>query len=132
MAATDLGYTQTTAVLGGNRTMKVNQWRAYSQPSSTYFEFTARTTTTREQAQGIADGVADVIESVLAAVDVTDVIWSQDVTPGGQLVGIFTVYWYVADQDAAGFVEVPYPRFTLDNVALAIVGAAGFGPSPVL
>ena len=132
MAARLAGYTTTTAVLGGNRTMKVHQWHAYSEPSETYFEFTARTNVTTSQAQGLADTTSDHIEQVLAAVDVTDVAWSQDVTPSGQLIGIFTVYYYIADSQVSGWVEVPYTRFSLDEVALAIVGAVGFGPSQII
>ena len=54
MAARLEGYITTTAVLGGNEVMKVHQWHCFSQPSETYFEFRARTTTTRAGKAGRA------------------------------------------------------------------------------
>ena len=126
MAARLDGYTTQTAVLGGTNIMKVHQWRCYSEPSQTYFEFAARTSTTRTQAQTIADGVADVIEAVLGFDEVTDVSWSQDVTPAGQLQGVFTFYWHDVGQNSSGWVEVPYTKFTQDNVVQAIIADVGF------
>ena len=87
MAARLEGYTTTTAVLGGNRVMTVHQLHCYSQPSETYFEFRARIQTTRAEAQAIANGVSAEIEATLAQPTVTDIAWSQDVKPSGQLIG---------------------------------------------
>ena len=126
MAARLDGYTTQTAVLGGTNVMKVHQWRVYSEPSNTYFEFAARVATTRAEAQTIADGVSAIIEAVLGFAEVTDVAWSQDVTPSGQLQGIFTVYWHDVGQNSSGWVEVPYVRFTEQNVAEAIIADVGF------
>lgn len=126
MAARLDGYATQTAVLGGTHVMKVHQWRCYSEPSDTYFEFTARVTTTHAQAQGLADTTSDHIETVLGFTEVTDIAWSQDVTPSGQLQGIFTIYWHDVGQNSSGWVEVPYPRFTPDNVAQAIIADVGF------
>ena len=126
MAARLDGYTTQTAVLGGTNVMKVHQWRCYSEPSNTYFEFAARVATTRAEAQTIADGVSAIIEAVLGFAEVTDVAWSQDVTPSGQLQGIFTVYWHDVGQNSSGWVEVPYVRFTEQNVAEAIIADVGF------
>lgn len=126
MAARLEGYTTETAVLGGNQTMKVHAWRCYSEPSETYFEFRARTNVTHAEAQAIADGVSEKIEAVLGFSEVTDVAWSQDVTPSGQLIGVFTVYWHDVGQNSSGWVTVPYTKFTTQNVAEAIIADVGF------
>lgn len=127
MAARLAGYTTTTAVLGGSRVMKVRQWSAYSEPSDTYFEIRARTTTTQAQVQGIANGFSDTIEQLLDAPDITDISWAQDVTQGGQLIGVFTVYWYLPEKDESGFVEIPASRFTVNYVAEQILLDSGPG-----
>src|SRR5581483_10254333 len=82
MAARLAGYATTTAVLGGNRVQKIREWRCYSEPSETYFEVRARVQTTREQVQAIADRFSATIEQLLAAPDITDIAWGQDVTSG--------------------------------------------------
>ena len=127
MAARIAGFTTTTAVLGGTRVEKVRQWSIYSEPSETYFEIRAREVTTRDQVQGIADGVSATIEGLLGQGDVTDISWSQDVTPGGQLIGLFTVYWQTTDRSSSGFVEIPYTQFSEQNVQNAIFADAAGG-----
>jgi len=122
MAARLAGYTTTTAVLGNQRVMKVRQWQCYSQPSDTYFEVRARTTTTKSQVQGIADGISDTIEQLLGAEAITAVSWAQDVNAAGQLVGLYTVYYYEAGNDISGFVEVTAGNFNMTDVAEAIIG----------
>jgi len=127
MAARLAGYTTTTAVLGGTRVMKVRQWQCYSEPSETYFEVRARVTTTRSQVQGIANDFSDTIEALLAAPDYTDITWAQDVTQGGQLVSVYTVYWFLPEKDESGFVEVPAGQFNVDNVAQLVLQDSGPG-----
>jgi hypothetical protein len=127
MPARLAGYTTTTAVLGGSRVMKVRQWQCYSEPSDTYFEIRARQATTRAQVQTLADGVSDTIEQLLAAPDITDINWAQDVTQGGQLIGVFTVYWYLPEKDESGFVEIPYSLFNPTYVAEQILLDSGPG-----
>lgn len=122
MAARLAGYTTTTAVLGNQRVMKVRQWQCYSEPSETYFELRARTTTTKSQMQGIADGVSATIEQLLDAEAITAVSWAQDVNEAGQLIGIYTVYYYEAGNDISGFVEVDAAHFNMTDVAEAIIG----------
>src|SRR4249920_663179 len=102
MSARLAGYTTTTAVLGGSKVMKVRQWQAYSQPSDTYFEVRARQQTTKAQVQDIANTFSDTIEALLNAPDYTDVTWSQDVTPGGQLISVYTVYWVIPELNESG------------------------------
>ena len=134
MAARLEGYITTTAVLGGNEVMKVHQWHCFSQPSETYFEFRARTTTTRAQAQAIANGVSAEIEATLQLPTVTDIAWSQDVTPSGQLIGVFSVYWYDEASLSSGWVEIPYTQFNEPAAAEAIASdIAGSTPqSPLI
>ena len=107
--------------------MKVRQWQAYSEPSETYFEIRARQTTSQGQVQAIADDFSETIEALLAAPDYTDVVWSQDVTPGGQLVSIYTVYYYVPEANKSGFVEVPAGQFNINNVAQLVLTDLGPG-----
>lgn len=121
------GYTTTTAVLGNTRVLKIREWQLYSEPSDTYFEIRARQATTRDQIQAIANGVSDVIETLLDSPDVTDIHWSQDVTQGGQLIGVFTVYWYLPEKNEAGFVEIPYSHFSVNYVAEQILLDSGPG-----
>lgn len=127
MAARLAGYTTTTAVLGGNKVMKVRQWQAYSQPSDVYFEIRARIETTRSQVQTIANGFSDTIEALIAAPDYTDVSWSQDVSPGGQLISVFTVYWHIPEKDESGFVEIPAGHFNVDYIAQQVLIDSGPG-----
>lgn len=127
MAARLDGYTTTTAVVGGNKVMKVRQWQAYSEPSETYFEVRARITTTRGQVQGIADGFSDTIEALLAAPDYTAVSWSQDVNAAGQLVSVYTVYWRIPEKNESGFVEVPAGQFNVNEVAVLVLEDSGPG-----
>lgn len=127
MAARLAGYTTTTAVLGGNKVMKVRQWQCYSEPSETYFEVRARMVTTRGQVQTIADGFSATIEALLAAPDYTAVSWSQDVNAAGQLVSLFTVYWTIPEKDESGFVEIPAGQFNVDEVAQLVLQDSGPG-----
>jgi len=119
------GYVTTTAVLGGNKVMKVRQWQAYSQPSDTYFEVRARVETTKSQVQSIANGFSDTIEALLAAPDYDAVSWAQDVNAAGNLVSIFTVYWHIPELNASGFTEVPAGKFNVDDVAQLVLADAG-------
>jgi hypothetical protein len=125
VAARVQGYTTTTAVFGGTKVVKIREWSCYSQPSDIYFEVRARLTTTRAQVQQIANGISDTIEKLLGAVAVTGVSWSQDVNAAGQVVGLFTVYWYSGDLDSSGWVEIPAGQFNLTHVAEAIIADSG-------
>jgi hypothetical protein len=127
VAARLAGFTTTTAVLGGTKVMKVRQWQAYSEPSDTYFEIRARLETTRDQVQTIANGFSGTIEALLAAPDYTDVSWSQDVSPGGQLISLYTVYWRIPEKDESGFVEIPAGRFNVDYIAEQVLLDSGPG-----
>lgn len=127
MAARLEGFTTTSQVVGGNRVMKVRQWFCYSQPSETYFEVRARPETSRSAVQGIANGFSDTIEALLAAPDYTDVSWSQDVTPAGQLLSVFTVYYFIPETNSSGYVEVPAGKFNIDNVAQLALADADHG-----
>src|SRR5262245_4184057 len=127
MAARLEGFTTTTAVIGGNRIMKVREWHCYSEPSETYFEIRARIQTTRAQVQAIANTFSGTIEQLLDAPDITDIVWSQDVTTGGQLQSVYTVYWYLPEKQSSGFVEVPATQFTVDKVGILILEDSGPG-----
>jgi hypothetical protein len=127
MAARVAGYTTTTAVLGGSRILKVRQWQCYSEPSETYFEVRARLATTRDQVQAIANTFSGTIEQLLAAPDITDISWAQDVSQGVQLISVFTVYWFLPEKDESGFVEIPAGLFNVDYVGQQILLDSGPG-----
>jgi hypothetical protein len=131
MPARMAGYTTTTAVLGGTKVMKVRQWQAYSEPSEVYFEIRARQRTTPAQVQAIADGFSDTIEALLAAPDYTAVSWAQDVNAAGQLISLFTVYWYIPEKDESGFVEIPASLFNVDYIAQQVLLDSGPGTFPL-
>jgi len=114
----------TTAVLGGNKVMKVRQWQAYSQPSDTYFEVRARVQTTKAQVQSIANGFSDTIERLLEMGDYEAISWSQDVNAAGNLISVYTVYWNFPDLPASGFTEVPAGQFNVDDVIYLVAADA--------
>lgn len=125
MAAVSQGFTDTTAVLSNTKVQKVRVWSFTSQPSDVYFEVRARVTTAKSAVQSIANGISDTIEALMAAPDYTDVVWAQDVTPGGQLKSIFTVYYTIPELEASGFVEVPIGQFNVDTIAQLVLADAG-------
>ncbi|HVE35369.1 MAG TPA: hypothetical protein VNC18_17520 [Gemmatimonadaceae bacterium] len=131
MAARLAGFTETTAVLGGTKVQKVRQWQAFSQPSETYFEIRARVVTTRAQVQTIANTFSEQIERILSTPGYTDVVWSQDVTPGGQLKSIFTIYYTDEAADESVFWEVPAGQLggVVDGGGGGGGGTSGGGPS---
>lgn len=96
MAFRKEGFTATSEVQGGTRIVKVKEWHVYSLPSETYFQFRRPATLPMATVNSVAGQFSDRIEGVLALPGVTDVVYSQDVTPGGQLKDMMTTY-YEAD-----------------------------------
>jgi len=123
-----LGYSQTREVQGGNKLVKVREYRRLALPSETYYQFR------RPQGKwdaanidSVSEQFAGRIEAVLAIPEVTDVVYSQDTTAGGRLQDRMETYYQSADGVIEGSVESPLkdfgPNFTGAQVAAEI--AAG-------
>ncbi len=108
------GFTQTREVRGGNKLVKVREWRGLSLPSETYFQFR------RDQTQPCYaspdpcfENIAFRIEGVLANALVSDVVYSQDTSAGGRLVDMMTTYWQSEDGAVEGSIEQPLKEFSI-------------------
>ena len=112
MAATIEGFATVSEVQGGTKVVKVREWHAHSNPSNVYFQFREGMNITKADAQYTADAYSDVIEAILGNGAVTDMAYSQDVTPSGQLQDVFTTYWTSPDGSETGWVTTPYSRFS--------------------
>lgn len=110
------GYTTTTEVQGGTNIVKVREYHVYATPSETYFQFRDPVNITGIVVQERAAVIAAIIADLLAESEVTDVVYSQDVTPGGQLLDVMTTYWQTDGGAKSGFVETPYADFHPDTV----------------
>lgn len=119
MAARITG-SQQVSVIQGTTVTKQNEWGALSEPTEVYFQFREPLQVTKSDAQYRADQLSDEIETILENGAVTDVTYSQDVTPGGRLVDQFTVYWQKDGGATTGWVTIPMPDFTV-GVALGAV-----------
>jgi hypothetical protein len=110
MPATIQGYTQTSEVQGGNKVVPVREYHVLSDPSGTYFQF-RRDKAHYKYAKTVAAQLSDRIEAVLANPNVTDVVYSQNTTPGGKLVDWMTTYYATPDGTISGFVESDLAHF---------------------
>lgn len=120
MAADIEGYTTTTEIQGPSNIVKVREWHAYSNPSRVYFQFREPLFVTRDDAQLTADQWSGWIEQVLENAAVTDIAYTQDVTPSGQLQDRFSVFWQTPDGTRDGWVTLPFSQFS-PATALAAV-----------
>jgi hypothetical protein len=114
------GYTQTQEVRGGNKVVPVREYHVLSLPSETYFQF-RRDKAHYSGAKSSAAQFSDRIEAVLADPRVTDVVYSQDTTPGGKLQDTMTTYYSTPDGTISGSVEQDLAHFG-PNVTLPLVG----------
>ncbi len=105
------GHTETTEVQGGTKVVKVREYHVYATPSGTYFQFRRPATIGAATIKSVASQFADRIEGVLSHPDVTDVVYSQDVTPGGQLKDIMTTYYSADGGNVQGSVESDLAHF---------------------
>ena len=113
------GYTQTQEVQGGNKVVPVREYHVLSLPSETYFQF-RRDKAHYSGAKSSAQQFSDRIEAVLADPRVTDVVYSQDTTPGGKLQDTMTTYYATPDGTISGSVEQDLAHFG-PNVTLPLV-----------
>jgi hypothetical protein len=132
------GYTQTSEVQGGTKIVKVREYHVFSLPSETYFQFRrpkpqAGVTTgpyAASSIKAVAKQLSDRIEAVLAIATVTDVVYSQDVTPGGQLQDTITTFYEADNGNIQGSVEQPMANFgptvTAKLVAAEIAAGGDF------
>lgn len=122
------GVSNTQEYRGGNRTVKVREYHVVALPSETYFEFrreigTPGYTNPKPAAQQLSDR----IEAVLGLADVTDVLYSQDVTQAGRLQDRMETFYRTPTGTISGSVESSLaqfgPNFTGAQIAAEI--AAG-------
>lgn len=106
---------------GGNRVVKVREFHVYSTPSETYFQFRRG----KRGAAWIAPGpsaaqFSDRIEAVMDHPLVSDVQYSQDVTPAGKLIDWMTTFYRTEDGRISGSVESDLahfgPTFTIGQI----------------
>lgn len=125
------GRTQTLEVRGGTKVVKVREFHCYATPSETYFQFRRDQTQSCYATPGpCAKSFADRIEAVLDLANVTDVVYSQNVTAGGKLQDWMTTYYETADGAVSGSVESSLaqfgPNFTGGQVADEIAAGGDF------
>ena len=128
MAFDIIGRVQTREVRG-TKLMKVREFTVLSLPSETMFEFR------RDASQPCyanpapcAAQFSERIESVIDDPLITDVVYSQDTTAGGKLIGIMTTYYATPDGRIEGSVEQRLENFgpgtTIPLVQAEVGGAA--------
>lgn len=122
------GYDIVNEYKGGNRVEQVREFHVYALPSETYFQFRRGKRGGKWIPPGpSAKQLSDRIEAVLGLPDVVDVIYSQDVTPGGKLQDRMTTYYRTPDGLVSGDYESSLaefgPNFTGGKIAAEI--AAG-------
>lgn len=115
------GYTQTSEVQGGTKVVPVREYHVISLPSETYFQF-RRDKPRWQYAKSVAGQLSDRIEAVLGNPLVTDVVYSQDTTPGGKLQDTMTTYYATPDGTISGSVEQPLANFG-PNATMQLVNA---------
>lgn len=107
-----IGITQTEEVQGGNKIVPVREFHVMSTPSETYFQFRRG----KRGGEWIAPAssakqLSDRIEAVMKLPDVVDVVYSQDVTPGGKLIDWMTTFYRTEDGAITGSVESSLAEF---------------------
>jgi hypothetical protein len=128
MAFQITGVSNSTEYKGGNKVVKVREYHVLSLQSETYFEFrreigTPGYTNPKPAPQQLSDR----IEAVLGLPDVTDVLYSQDVTQAGRLQDRMETFYRTQDGSISGSVESSLaqfgPNFTGNQISAEI--AAG-------
>lgn len=106
-----IGRMQTREVRG-TRLMKVREFTVLSLPSETMFEFRRDASQACYASPGsCAAQFSARIEAVIAHPLITDVVYSQDTTAGGRLIGIMTTYYATPDGRVEGSVEQRLENF---------------------
>lgn len=101
-----------TKEVRGTRLVPVREFQVISLPSETYFEFRRDSSQPGFTSPGpAAQQLSDRIEAVLALPNVTDVVWSQNTTPAGQLLDWMTTYYATANGSISGSVESSLAQF---------------------
>lgn len=120
-----LGWDVVDEYQGGNRVVKVREFRVLSLPSETFFQFRRGKSGANWIAPGAsAQQFADRIEAVLNLADVDDVQYSQRVTKAGKLQDWMTTFYSTPDDEISGSVESTLaqfgPNFTGAQIAAEI------------
>lgn len=96
---------RTTELLGGSKSVAVNEYSVITSPSNVFFMF-RRTLpkSTPANIASVADQLATRIEAVMASPNVTGISYSQGVSQSGELLDNMYVYYANADQTVQGHI----------------------------
>lgn len=118
------GFSPTVEYQGGNRVVQVREYHVYALPSETYFQFRRpKAKWDPANIRSVAKQFSDRIEAVLALPNVTDVIYTQDVTLAGRLQDRMTTFYQSADGSVSGSVEQPLASFGPGNTGALVADA---------
>lgn len=143
MAYQITGRVQTRDVRG-TKLMRVREFTVLSLPSETMFEFRRDASQPCYATPGpCAQQFSDRIEAVIDHPLVTDVVYSQDTTAGGRLIGIMTTYYATPDGRIEGSVEqrlenfgpgttIPLVEAEVGEASGQVAAAGGGGPQESL
>jgi len=114
----------TVEFLGGTQTRDVMAVGVRTNDHNVYFEFRLpKASYTADNVKADANGFTIVYELLFDIPGVTDVEWSQQPTPAGQLQDHVTVYFASSSGNSSSFLDFPYSRFTQDIIAAAVTAA---------
>lgn len=112
---TYLNQWPSSALIGGNNVVATVEFAYQTAPDGVYFQFRRPQTQLQKLDAGgraalandIAGQLATRIEAVFNLPNVTDISYSQDTTPAGQITDLMTIYVESDSGDGAGNVSVP-------------------------
>lgn len=107
-----------TEILGGQQTRPVMVVGTVTAAHGIYFERRyPRALFSETVAQEDAYGFTIVFEDLFQIAGVSDVAWTQEISPSNQLEDHVIVYYVSSSGNSSNFVDVPFRRFTQDYIA---------------
>lgn len=114
----------TVEYLGGTQTQDVMAVGVQTNDHGVYFEFRLpKANYTAANVKSDANGFTIIYELLFEIDGVTDVEWTQEPTPAGELADHVVVYFTSSSGNSSSFIDFPYSQFTQDEISAA-VGAA--------
>lgn len=114
----------TVEFMGGTTTRDVMAVGVRTNDHGVYFEFRlAKADYSAANVKADANGFTIVYELLFDIPGVTDVEWTQEPTPAGQLQDHVIVYFTSASGRSSSFIDFPYSKFTQDIIAAAVDAA---------
>lgn len=105
-------------IIGGQQTRNVMVVGTITAAHGIYFERRyPRASFSAKIAQEDANGFTIVFEDLFQIAGVTDVAWTQEITPSNQLEDHVIVYYVSSSGDSSNYVDVPFRQFTQDYIA---------------